>query len=84
MPEYAYRASTEEACDVCRDGFTVRQGIRDERLTTCPECGAPVRRVMQPFSYSTGFGNKPPSLKTMKDHGFQVLRNEGEGKYRKL
>lgn len=42
MPLYEY------ACAQCGHRFEVRQGIREEPLTTCPDCGGPIRRVIQP------------------------------------
>jgi putative FmdB family regulatory protein len=42
MPLYEY------ACARCGHRFEVRQGIREEPLTTCPECAGAIRRVIQP------------------------------------
>src|SRR5581483_10558677 len=42
MPLYEY------ACQQCGHRFEVRQHIRDQPLTTCPSCGGPIRRVVQP------------------------------------
>jgi putative FmdB family regulatory protein len=42
MPTYTYR------CDTCGHGFEAVQRFADEPLTECPECGAPIRRVIQP------------------------------------
>ncbi len=44
MPLYEY------ACDTCDHMFEVRQRFSDEPVSTCPECGAPVRRVLHPAS----------------------------------
>ena len=45
MPIYEYKAAGDSHCDFCGDKFEVRQGINDEPLTRCPECGAEVRRL---------------------------------------
>jgi putative FmdB family regulatory protein len=45
MPIYEYRAVGDNHCEFCRDKFEVRQGINDEPLRRCPECGAEVRRL---------------------------------------
>ncbi len=42
MPTYTYR------CDTCGHGFEAVQRFADESLKECPECGAPIRRVIQP------------------------------------
>ncbi|HXT34492.1 MAG TPA: FmdB family zinc ribbon protein [Chloroflexota bacterium] len=42
MPLYEY------ACAACAHRFEIRQGIRDASLTTCPECGGAIRRVLFP------------------------------------
>lgn len=42
MPTYSYR------CDSCEHAFEIVQRFADEPLTECPECGARIRRVIQP------------------------------------
>ena len=42
MPMYAYRGTA------CAHEFETRQSFSEDPLTTCPECGGPVRRVIQP------------------------------------
>jgi len=42
MPTYTYQ------CDSCGHGFETVQRFADDPLTECPECGAPIRRVIQP------------------------------------
>lgn len=42
MPLYEYQ------CLPHGHRFEVRQGINDDPVTACQECGAPVRRVVQP------------------------------------
>lgn len=39
MPTYAY------ACKQCGHGFEAHQSFSDPALTTCPECGGPLRKV---------------------------------------
>lgn len=48
MPIYEYKAADGARCRLCRGRFEVRQGIGDEPLKTCPECGAAVRRLFSP------------------------------------
>ncbi len=42
MPTYTYQ------CDSCGHGFEAVQRFADDPLTQCPECGAAIRRVIQP------------------------------------
>jgi putative FmdB family regulatory protein len=42
VPLYEYQCLPE------RHTFEVRQGINEEPVSTCPVCGGPVRRVIQP------------------------------------
>jgi putative FmdB family regulatory protein len=69
MPIYEYK---------CENGhvFDVMQKLSEDPLTTCVECGAPVRKVMQPVSiafkgsgfYSTDYkGGGPQKTETTKN-----------------
>ncbi len=42
MPTYSYH------CDTCGHDFDAVQKFADDPLQECPECGAPIRRVIQP------------------------------------
>ena len=42
MPLYDYQ------CDHCGHRFEVRQGIKEDPLTTCPQCEGSIRRVIHP------------------------------------
>jgi putative FmdB family regulatory protein len=42
MPTYEY------LCRVCNNRFETRQKMTDDPLTTCPECGGTIRRVLFP------------------------------------
>ena len=42
MPTYSYH------CDTCGHDFEAVQRFADEPLTKCPQCEAPIRRVIQP------------------------------------
>lgn len=42
MPTYVY------GCDTCSHRFEAYQKFQDSPLTACPECGARIRRIMQP------------------------------------
>jgi putative FmdB family regulatory protein len=42
MPTYTYR------CDACGHEFEAVQRFSDDPLRECPDCGAAIRRVIQP------------------------------------
>ena len=42
MPTYSYH------CDPCGHDFEAVQRFADEPLSECPQCEAPIRRVIQP------------------------------------
>jgi putative FmdB family regulatory protein len=63
MPIYEYR---------CENGhvFDVMQKLSEDPLTTCVECGAPVRKVLHPVGISfkgSGFYSTDYSNKTKKE-----------------
>ena len=68
MPIYEYK---------CENGhvFDVMQKLSEDPLTTCVECGAPVRKVLHPVGisfkgsgfYSTDYGKKGPQDTATKD-----------------
>jgi putative FmdB family regulatory protein len=68
MPIYEYK---------CENGhvFDVMQKLSEDPLTTCVECGAPVRKVLHPVGisfkgsgfYSTDYSNKTKSETTTKE-----------------
>ncbi len=50
MPIYEYKSKNGANCKLCKNKFEVRQGINDEPLKRCPECGADIRRLFsRPF-----------------------------------
>jgi putative FmdB family regulatory protein len=68
MPIYEYK---------CENGhvFDVMQKLSEDPLTTCVECGAPVRKVLHPVGisfkgsgfYSTDYSNKSKRETTTKE-----------------
>jgi putative FmdB family regulatory protein len=82
MPIYEYIATNEPACAACREGFDRLQRLGDESLTTCPECGAPVRRVLSAPQVVAGQGHVLQESHIAK-HGFTQYKRVGKGKYEK-
>ena len=42
MPTYGYQ------CTQCKHEFQVFQSMNDDPVSTCPECSAPVKRLLYP------------------------------------
>ena len=80
MPIYVYRAAGK-GCEHCQRGFELLQGLREEPVQHCPECGAQVQRVPGPFSTGKGDVLSDGSL---RDHGFQKLRRTEKGYRREV
>jgi putative FmdB family regulatory protein len=50
MPIYEYKATGKAHCSLCKGKFEVRQGMNDEPLKSCPNCGSEVSRLFSaPF-----------------------------------
>jgi len=62
MPTYQY------ACKHCDHRFDVRQQFTDDPLTTCPQCGGAIQRVINPVGI------------IFKGSGFYVTDNKNGNK----
>ncbi len=82
MPIYVYEAKDEsKSCAKCRAGFEVSQSIKDERLAACPDCGAPIQRVIQ----APGLTHSRTDLHyRAKRAGFHSLKRVQKGEYEKM
>lgn len=82
MPLYVYEAKDPaRSCDTCRGGFETTQSLKDERLTECPKCGAPVFRVIQ----APGLTHSKTDLHyRAKRAGFHTLKRVNKGEYEKM
>ncbi|MCC5874694.1 MAG: zinc ribbon domain-containing protein [Candidatus Sumerlaeia bacterium] len=77
MPVYEYQvAEGHDGCETCRDGFQILQSMKDDALTTCPECGAPIRKLIFPVGIST-----PKTNSELKNLGFTKLVKRDTGVY---
>ena len=74
MPIYEY----EHVGNGCRLGknFEHVQSISSEKLNRCPECNAPVRRLISLFTVST-----PKTNSDLKNLGFTKLVRKDNGAY---
>ena len=74
MPVYEYQHIQQP----CRLGaiFEVQQSINDPALTSCPECGQPVKKLISRSNISS-----PRSNAELKDMGFTKLVKRDDGVY---
>lgn len=79
MPMYVYEAKEpEKGCAKCSAGFEIAQSINDAKLTACPDCGAPIFRVIQ----APGLGRSETDLHyRAKRAGFKCLKKVTKGEY---
>ena len=83
MPIYVYEAKdpAKAGCAKCRAGFEVRQSLAEAKLETCPDCRAPVMRVIQ----APGLTHSKTDLHyRAKRAGFHTLKRVDKGAYEKL
>lgn len=77
MPIYEYTVQPgATGCPRCRDSFTVTQHIKDDPLTACPDCGAPIERLIFPVGIAT-----PKTNSELKNLGFTKLVKRDTGVY---
>jgi len=81
MPIYEY-AATANGCAHCAGHFDVLQKLDDAALTQCPECGAPVARVISAPAFAMGNAHTLKEGHAAK-HGFTQYRRAGGGVYEK-
>ena len=82
MPLYVYEAkSPRRSCEKCRGGFEISQRLSDEKLKTCPDCGAEIIRVIQPVGLTH---SKTDLHYRAKRAGFHTLKKVNKGEYEKI
>lgn len=81
MPIYEYKCRGDKGgCSVCRPGFEQLQSLLDGPLEKCPECGAPVVRIISPPAVGaseSGFDDRA------RNAGFTKYRKISKGEYEK-
>lgn len=81
MPIYEYQAKDPAVCcGDCRAGFEVMQKMSDPKLEKCPQCGAPVAKMI---SVTAVGGSKSGLDDRAKAAGFTKLQRLGKGEYEK-
>jgi len=81
MPIYQY-APSSGGCANCRDGIERLQRLSDAPLTACPDCAAPLARVLSAPQVVAGQAHTLRESHIAK-HGFTQYRKVGKGKYEK-
>ena len=81
MPIYEYQtAEGEKGCPFCANGFERIQSLSEPKLTKCPQCSAPIVRVIS----APSLGKSQSSLDDRaKAAGFTKLKRLGKGEYEK-
>jgi putative FmdB family regulatory protein len=86
MPTYVYGPTSGHQgprCDACRGQFEIVQRMSDESLTQCPQCGAPVQRLIIPPHIPSGWAMRQSSPDRMAKAGFVQYKRKGKGYYEK-
>ena len=81
MPIREYVADDSSAsCPYCSAGFELLEGIHAEAIEKCPECGAPIHRVLS----APRIGRSESGLHDRaKSAGFTTYKKTGTGEYEK-
>ena len=81
MPIYEYQASGDQHCEHCASVFELLRKISAPDLVQCPECKAPVIRIIS----APNVGGSGPSLDsaTIEKHGFTQYKKSSKGVYEK-
>lgn len=74
MPIYEYE-HVGQGCTLGKT-FEIRQSITSDKLTSCPQCGQLVKKIISLFSVSTPTGNSE-----LKNQGFTKLVRRDDGVY---
>ena len=79
MPIYEYQvAEGAKGCPLCARGFERIQTLAEQKLEKCPECGAPVMRVISAPSLGKSLSSLDDRAKAA---GFTKLKRLGKGEY---
>lgn len=81
MPIYEYQ-TTGEGCPHCEGVFELIQGFDAPHLSTCPECGQPVERIVSAPNV-IGRPLDPLSPSNLAEKGFTQYKKDSDGQYRK-
>ena len=74
MPIYEYE-HVEQGCKLGKV-FDVKQTLKDDQLTQCPQCGGPVQKIISKINISC-----PKTNSELRDLGFTKLVKRDDGVY---
>ena len=78
MKTVCFRADPKRSCPKCKGGCEIAQSIHDAKLETCPDCGAPIFRVIG----APALGHSRTDLNyRAKRAGFKCLKKVQKGEY---
>jgi len=81
MPIYEYQAKHETtSCAYCAKPFERLQRIADPPISACPQCGAPVSRIISAPAVGS---SKTAFDRRAQQAGFTKLQRLGKGEYEK-
>ncbi|HWA83712.1 MAG TPA: zinc ribbon domain-containing protein [Fimbriimonadaceae bacterium] len=80
MPIYEYEPDDRE-CLMCDGRIEVIQGIEEEPLEFCPQCGLEVRRVISRASFKMA---RATGADRAADKGLTTFRKTEKGKWEKI
>ena len=81
MPIREYVAkSAQVGCPRCLEGFERLEGLEEEALWGCPDCGAPIKRVLSAPRVGASRSGLDDRAKSA---GFHKLKKLGQGEYEK-
>ena len=79
MPIYEYQVTEPHVgCAHCAQPFELMQRMADAPLTQCPQCGAPVHRIISRPAVGRSQSGEDGRAKAA---GFHKLQRRGKGEY---
>ena len=74
--------ASEVGCETCRAGFQAMQKMSDPKITSCPDCDAPVERLIGAPSFKTSASEKTLlSTDNLGKKGFTRYDKAGGGEW---
>ena len=83
MPIYEYQA-VGPGCPYCLARFEAMQKMDDPPVTSCPDCDAPVQRVVSAVSFKTQSEKQLLSRENVASKGFTRYERSGHATYEKV
>ncbi|MCG9894146.1 MAG: zinc ribbon domain-containing protein [Fimbriimonadaceae bacterium] len=82
MPIREYQAvDPESGCELCLHGFEVLEGLAEGPRSACPQCGAPIRRLV---SRAAIHSRSAVDYDQAARQGFSTFKKAGKGTWEKI